>query len=94
MKPIDLRMEGTHQGAIEIARNRIIFIIVLFTIGFLMLAVKLISIGIFQAHSSSYYPTVNSNGSLLMARADIVDRNGVVLATNLKAPSLAVSNET
>ena len=53
MKPIDLRMEGTHQGAIEIARNRIIFIIVLFTIGFLMLAVKLISIGIFQAHSSS-----------------------------------------
>ena len=91
MKPIDLRMEGTHQGAIEIARNRIIFIIVLFTIGFLMLAVKLISIGIFQAHSSSYYPTVNSNGSLLMARADIVDRNGVVLATNLKAPSLAVS---
>ena len=68
MKPIDLRMEGTHQGAIEIARNRIIFIIVLFTIGFLMLAVKLISIGIFQAHSSSYYPTVNSTGSLLMAR--------------------------
>lgn len=91
MKPIDLRMEGTHQGAIEVARNRMIFVMVLFTIGFLILAVKLISIGIFQAHGSSYYRTGNSDGSLLMARADIVDRNGVILATNLKAPSLAVS---
>lgn len=91
MKPIDLRVEGMRQGAIEVARNRIIFVMALFTLGFLMLVVKLISVGVFQADSSSYYRTGNANNSLLMARADIVDRNGVILATNLKTPSLAVS---
>ena len=90
MKPIDLRVEGTRQGAIEVARNRLIFVMALFAMGFLTLVVKLISVGVFQAHSSTYYQTVSANTSLLMARADIVDRNGVILATNLKTPSLAV----
>lgn len=90
MKPIDLRVEGTRQGAIETARNRIIFVMALFTLGFLTLVVKLISVGVFQASSTAYYQSANVNTSLLMARADIVDRNGVILATNLKSPSLAV----
>ncbi len=90
MKPIDLRVEGARQGAIETARNRIIFVMALFTLGFLTLVVKLVSVGIFQASSTAYYQNANVNTSLLMARADIVDRNGVILATNLKSPSLAV----
>lgn len=90
MKPIDLRVEGTRQGAIETARNRIIFVMALFTLGFLTLVGKLISVGVFQASSTAYYQSANVNTSLLMARADIVDRNGVILATNLKSPSLAV----
>lgn len=90
MKPIDLRVEGTRQGAIETARNRIIFVMALFALGFLTLVGKLISVGVFQASSTAYYRSANVNTSLLMARADIVDRNGVILATNLKSPSLAV----
>ncbi|MBT5073170.1 MAG: penicillin-binding protein 2 [Kordiimonadaceae bacterium] len=90
MKPIDLRVEGARQGTMEVARNRIILVMAFFTLGFLSLAVKLISIGVFQANNSTGYQTANANGSLLMARADIVDRNGVVLATNLKTPSLGV----
>ncbi len=90
MKPIDLRVEGDRQGAIETARNRIIFVMALFTLGFLSLVLKLISVGVFQASSAAYYQSANVNTSLLMARADIVDRNGVILATNLKSPSLAV----
>lgn len=90
MKPIDLRVEGTRQGTLELARNRIILVMALFTLGFMSLAVKLISIGVFQANGSTGYQSANVNGSLLMARADITDRNGVVLATNLKTPSLGV----
>ncbi len=90
MKPIDLRVEGDRQGAIETARNRIIFVMALFSLGFMSLVLKLISVGVFQASSASYYQSANVNTSLLMARADIVDRNGVILATNLKSPSLAV----
>lgn len=91
MKPIDLRVEGARQGAIEVARNRMIFVMALFALGFLTLSAKLISIGVFQATDSAYYQTASVNKSLLMARADIVDRNGVVLATNLKTPSLGVN---
>ncbi len=91
MKPIDLRMEGTRQGAIETARNRIIVVMALFTLGFFSLVVKLISVGVFQANGTTYYQTASSSQSALMARADIVDRNGVILATNLKTPSLAIS---
>lgn len=90
MKPIDLRVEGIRQGAIEVARNRLIFVMALFSLGFFTLIVKLVSVGVFQADGSSYFHTDNVNTSLLMARADIVDRNGVILATNLKTPSLAV----
>jgi cell division protein FtsI (penicillin-binding protein 3) len=90
VKPIDLRVEGDRQGAIETARNRIIFVMALFSLGFMSLVLKLISVGVFQASSASYYQSANVNTSLLMARADIVDRNGVILATNLKSPSLAV----
>lgn len=90
MKSVDLRVEGSRQGAIETARNRIIFVMALFTLGFLTLVVKLISVGVFQASSTAYYQSANVNTSLLMARSDIVDRNGVILATNLKSPSLAV----
>ncbi len=90
MKPIDLRVEGTRQGAMEVARNRMIFLMAVFTFGFFTLAIKLISIGVFQATNTDY-PGSSGKNTVLMARADIVDRNGVVLATNLKTPSLGVN---
>ena len=90
MKPIDLRVEGIRQGAIEVARNRLMVVMALFAFGFMTLAGKLVTVGVFQADTTAYRQKANANTSLLMARADIVDRNGVILATNLKTPSLAV----
>lgn len=91
MKPIDLQVEGVRQGAIEVARNRMIFVMALFALGFVSLSVKLVSVGVFQSNKEIGYRTASANNALLMARADIVDRNGVVLATNLKTPSLGVN---
>jgi len=91
VKPIDLQMEGTRQGAMEVARNRMIIVMVLFAVGFLTLSVKLISVGVFQDPGGYVFQTNIPKDPLLMARADIVDRNGVVLATNLKTPSLAAN---
>lgn len=91
MKPIDLRVEGVRQGAIEVARNRMIFVMALFTLGFSTLAIKLVSVGVFQSNGEIYYQAASADTALLMARADIVDRNGVILATNLKTPSLGVN---
>lgn len=90
MKPIDLRVEGIRQGAIEVARNRLMVVMALFAFGFMTLAGKLILVGVFQADTTAYRQKANANTSLLMARADIIDRNGVILATNLKTPSLAL----
>lgn len=91
MKPIDLRVEGVRQGAIEVARNRMIIVMAIFALGFVSLSFKLVSVGVFQANKEIGYRTASANDTLLMARADIVDRNGVVLATNLKTPSLGVN---
>ncbi|MDG1858143.1 MAG: penicillin-binding protein 2, partial [Emcibacteraceae bacterium] len=73
------------------ARNRMIFVMALFALGFSTLAVKLVTVGVFQANGETFYQARSAETALLMARADIVDRNGVVLATNLKTPSLGVN---
>lgn len=88
MKPIDLRVEGTRQGALEVARNRLIILGALFTLGFVIVSIKLIAVGVFQALPDIDGSGHNPKDSVIMARADIIDRNGVVLATNLKTPSL------
>lgn len=91
MKPIDLQVEGARQGAIEVARNRMIFVMALFALGFLTLSLKLVTVGVFQADTENTRQVASANRAMLAARADIVDRNGVILATNLKTPSLGVN---
>lgn len=90
MRSADLHIEGAKSEAIEVAKNRLIVPIFLFILGFSVLVVRLVSIGLFEDISDQIVRTHSANVEIVRERVDILDRNGIVMATNLPAPSLAV----
>ena len=73
----------------ETARTRLVVPMVLFALGFGFLLVRLMSIGMFGELSETTHFAAQDQVDYIAGRADIVDRNGIVLATNLKTSSLA-----
>lgn len=90
MRPADLHIEGAKAEAIEVARNRLIVPVFLFVLGFSVLLVRLVSIGLFEDISDQVVHAYSAKVEIVRERVDILDRNGIVMATNLPAPSLAV----
>ncbi|WP_255833268.1 penicillin-binding protein 2 [Kordiimonas sp. SCSIO 12603] len=81
--------ETHRRSAIEIARNRLMIGVVLFCFAFLIMIGRTIELGV-----SAPKPRVTAARQVVtvpevqVARADIVDRNGEILATNLETASL------
>lgn len=90
MRSADLHIEGAKSQAIEVARNRLIIPVFLFVLGFSVLIVRLVSIGLFEDISDQVTRPNSAKVEIVGDRVDILDRNGTVMATNLPAPSLAV----
>jgi len=90
MRSADLHIEGAKSGALEVARTRLIVPVSLFVFGFSLLLVRLVSIGLFEDISDRVTRRASAKTEIIRERVDILDRNGVVMATNLPAPSLAV----
>lgn len=90
MKRADLHIEGSQAEAIEVAKTRLILPVCLFTFGFAFLIVRLVSISLFEDISDQVIHRYSTDTEIIRERVDILDRNGVVMATNLPAPSLAV----
>lgn len=90
MRSVDLHIAGAKFEAIEVARTRLIVPVFLFVLGFSVLIFRLISIGLFDDISDQTLKAYSTQGVIVRDRVDILDRNGIVMATNLSAPSLAV----
>ncbi len=90
MRSADLHIEGAKYAAIEVARNRLLVPVFLFVLCFSVLAVRLVSISMFEDISDRITQVGADKVEIVRDRADILDRNGIILATNLSAPSLAV----
>ena len=81
--------ENHRRSAMEIARNRLMIGVVLFCVAFLVMIGRTIELGV-----SAPKPRVVTARQVVtvpevqVARADIVDRNGEILATNLETASL------
>lgn len=71
----------------EVARSRTLVAVTLFGMGLLVLGLRLLDLG-FLEHVVETSPGGERRGTTLAARADIIDRNGIVLATNLTTASL------
>jgi cell division protein FtsI (penicillin-binding protein 3) len=71
----------------ETARSRVLVAAALFSAGFLVLALRLVDLGLFERVAETA-PRYQPETAVVAGRADIVDRNGVLLATSLRTASL------
>jgi len=82
-----IRLEGAGKSALEVARTRLVVGAALFSLGFLALSAQLVKVSLFETAAERSRSSAAVIGTPLL-RADIVDRNGTVLATNLETHSL------
>lgn len=71
-------------------RSRIIFTVMLFGLAFAGLSVRVVDLGL-SAEASAWSAARSGAADTLPARADIVDRNGTLLATDLKTISISAN---
>ena len=84
--PARLRLEGTAKQAIETAQHRLVVAGMLFSLAFLIVGLRLVDVTILKEGHEPPAPRVVQE--FQTERADIIDRNGVVLATSLATSSL------
>jgi len=86
--PPRLRLEGNTKQALETGRTRLIFSGGLFVLAFLVMALRLVDVTLLRPDTEPRVASGETAGPLRMDRADIVDRNGIILATDLETASL------
>jgi cell division protein FtsI (penicillin-binding protein 3) len=86
--PLRLRLDGITKQALETGRTRLLFLGGLFIMAFAVMALRLADVTLLRDGAEPRAATGETAGPLRMDRADIVDRNGVILATNLETASL------
>ncbi|MCP1334947.1 peptidoglycan D,D-transpeptidase FtsI family protein [Futiania mangrovi] len=81
-----LRLDGEQRAAMETGRNRMALAAVVFAAAFGVLGMRLVDLGVLRDAGEPVAAAMTSQ--LSAGRADIVDRNGVLLATELPTASL------
>ena len=81
------RLATPHEQALEVAQNRSVAAIVLFAIAFLVIAGRLAFLTLLS-EAPDIQNAHAEGGESVTQRADITDRNGVLLATSLPTVSL------
>ncbi|MGB8273821.1 MAG: penicillin-binding protein 2 [Alphaproteobacteria bacterium] len=82
------RDRGHVRQAIETGRTRLVLSGALFAMGFLVIGLRLVDVTMFRQGAEPALSSAPQADQLRMERADIVDRNGVILATSLETASL------
>lgn len=83
-----VHLDGTAKRAIETGRTRLLVTGTLFAIAFAVVALRLTAVALLQTGEEPRVARGGAAPALAVERADIVDRNGVVLATSLPTASL------
>ena len=83
-----VELEGTRKQAIENGRFRLVVAGALFALAFAVVGGQLIKVSLFGADYRPLARHSEDEAGYSSARADLVDRNGVLIATNLPAASL------
>lgn len=90
------RIQGDRSSALDLARGRLVAMGAFFVLAYILLALRALDLSVIQAHvftpedagtEIARYDD-NVTGEATAMRADIMDRNGVMLATTLKTASL------
>jgi len=86
--PEKIRIEGDRKTAIETGRNRLMVAGALFTAAFAVIGVRVVDVSVFSDTAEPRYSRNIAKDEKHTGRADIVDRNGVLMATSLRTASL------
>tara|TARA_R110002110_G_scaffold74388_1_gene196699 strand:+ start:4236 stop:5951 length:1716 start_codon:yes stop_codon:yes gene_type:complete len=86
--PEKIRIEGDRKTAIETGRNRLMVAGALFTAAFAVIGIRVVDVSVFSDNSEPRYTRSIAKDEKHTGRADIVDRNGVLMATSLNTASL------
>ena len=86
--PEKIRIEGDRKTAIEMGRNRLMVAGALFTAAFTVIGIRVIDVSVFSENTEPRYTRSIAKDEKHNGRADIVDRNGVLMATSLSTESL------
>ena len=83
-----IRIEGARKQALETGRNRIVVTAVVFGLAFMAIAGRLVDLTVLNQPGEPQVTQRTDMPAWTAERADIVDRNGVILATSLPTVSL------
>ncbi|WP_119459085.1 peptidoglycan D,D-transpeptidase FtsI family protein [Rhodospirillaceae bacterium SYSU D60014] len=82
-----VHLDGDTKRALEIGRTRLLLAAALFAVAFSVVGMRLIGVTLLQEGGEPSLADVPQQ-TMRTERADIIDRNGVLLATNLETASL------
>lgn len=83
-----IHLEGTVKQALDTGRTRLIMAGCLISLAFVAVGGRVIELSALRDHSEPTVPTAAADAALQTGRADILDRNGMLVATSLRTPSL------
>jgi len=83
-----VKIEGAGKQAIETGRNRLVLAGCLIALAFAAIAGRVVELSAFRDHNEPAVAESDGEARLKIGRANIVDRNGLLLATSLRTPSL------
>ena len=87
--PTHIKFEGIRRQALETGRNRLLVTGALFTLAFIVVAVRLVELAMVEQVSEEFQaPRLAVVSEMPKVRSDIIDFNGVLLATSLPTASL------
>lgn len=81
-------LDGARKQALEMARTRLLVTGVVFALLFAVIGVRLVDLTVLGPGAEPRYARNNKHVGVTAGRADIVDRNGVILATSLPTASV------
>ncbi|MCG8354987.1 MAG: penicillin-binding protein 2 [Kiloniellales bacterium] len=81
-------LEGSAKQALETGRTRLLVAGLVFTLAFFVIAVRLVDVSLITGTAEARLAQGPSGPATAGARADILDRNGTILATTLPTASL------
>jgi len=84
-RPVPL--EGTRKQALETSRNRLVVTAVVFALAFAMVSGRLVELAVFKSGGTPSVRVAHTSEPARV-RADITDRNGVLLATSMPTASI------
>jgi cell division protein FtsI (penicillin-binding protein 3) len=83
-------IEGFRKQALETGRNRLLVTGVVLTLAFTVIGIRLVDLTIFKGGGEPNIVNIDHSPAYPVERADIIDRNGILLATSLPTASLFV----